>query len=167
MSQWNACRYGAQPTVGAVGIRVEYQWSLMLKYKIQRTTALCINTPAETCAQIQQLSMSTPDNIKHLDLHLDKTILSTVEISMTKIEPKYSRVEFWPPHHWLTLSTGLRLLIWLSFLSTTMSSWHFWLNPCTLSTSSQKFFNSFGPSKWMDAWLRISGWLPKKVLLLA
>jgi hypothetical protein len=71
----------------------------MLKYKIQRTTALCINTPAETCAQIQQLSMSTPDNIKHLDLHLDKTILSTVEISMTKIEPKYSRVEFWPPHH--------------------------------------------------------------------
>jgi hypothetical protein len=59
-----------------------------LNINIHKTTALCINTPVKTCAQLWQLGMTTHDHIKHLGLHLSTTILSTVKVSMSKIEPK-------------------------------------------------------------------------------
>ncbi len=51
--------------------------------------ALCINTPALLCEHFQLLGIKTPDNIKHLELYLGKTIESTVEVTITNIEPKF------------------------------------------------------------------------------
>jgi hypothetical protein len=43
------------------------------------------------CEQLQLRGMMTPENIKHLGLHLGKTFASTVEITMTKIETKLGK----------------------------------------------------------------------------
>jgi hypothetical protein len=45
-----------------------------LNININKTMALCINTPAPLCEQLQLLRMRTPDNVKNLGLHLGKTI---------------------------------------------------------------------------------------------
>jgi hypothetical protein len=50
--------------------------------------ALCINTPQLLCENLQQLGMTTPNTIKHLGLHLSKTISATVINTMAQIEPK-------------------------------------------------------------------------------
>ncbi len=50
--------------------------------------ALCINTPQLLSENLQQLGMTTPNTIKHLGLHLSKTISATVLNTMEKIEPK-------------------------------------------------------------------------------
>jgi hypothetical protein len=55
---------------------------------IGKTTALCVNTHLVICEQLQLLGMTTPNNFKHLGLHVGKTISSTVLTTMAKIEPK-------------------------------------------------------------------------------
>ncbi len=57
-----------------------------LNINIGKTNALCINTPPHLCEQLQLLGMTTPDNIKHLGLHLVST--SMIAITKAKIEPK-------------------------------------------------------------------------------
>jgi hypothetical protein len=59
-----------------------------LNINISKSMALCINTPQALCENLQQLGMTTPNTIKHLGLHLSKTISATVLNTMTKIEPK-------------------------------------------------------------------------------
>ncbi len=62
----------------------EYTGVSGLNINIRKTTVLCINTPAETCVQLQQLGMSMPGYIKHLGLHLSATISSSIETSMSE-----------------------------------------------------------------------------------
>jgi hypothetical protein len=50
--------------------------------------ALCVNTPLPLCEHLQRICMSTPSTIKHLGLHLSKTISSTVTMTMAQIDPK-------------------------------------------------------------------------------
>jgi hypothetical protein len=50
--------------------------------------ALHINAPACLCEQLKLLDIKTPDKIKHLGLHLGKTIDSTVKVTLTQIGPK-------------------------------------------------------------------------------
>jgi hypothetical protein len=59
-----------------------------LNININKSMALCINTPQPLCENLQQMGMTTPSTIKHLGLHLSKTISSTVVNTMAKIEPK-------------------------------------------------------------------------------
>jgi hypothetical protein len=67
-----------------LSIYPEYTGVSGLNINIRKTTALCINTPAETYVQLQQLGMSTPGYMKHLGLHLSTTISSSIETSMSE-----------------------------------------------------------------------------------
>jgi hypothetical protein len=59
-----------------------------LNINIKKSIALCVNTPPALCEHLQPMGMSTPSTIKHLGLHLGKTISSTVLTTMAQIEPK-------------------------------------------------------------------------------
>jgi hypothetical protein len=59
-----------------------------LNININKSMALCINTPPALSEQLQRMGMTTPDTIKHLGLHLGKTISMTVTTTMSQIEPK-------------------------------------------------------------------------------
>jgi hypothetical protein len=63
---------------------------------------------------VQLLGMMTPDNIKHLDLHLGKTVASTVEASMAKIEPKLIK------HGLLTTTPPTDILRKATLINTTL-----------------------------------------------
>jgi hypothetical protein len=64
-----------------------------LNININKAMALCINIPAPLCELLQRLGMKTTHNVKHLGLHLRKTIDSTVEVTLIKIEPKLIKHE--------------------------------------------------------------------------
>jgi len=66
----------------------DYQKVSGLKVNINKTAALCINTPADIIQGIQHLGINTPEHIKHLGIHLGKTIESTIEETMRQISPK-------------------------------------------------------------------------------
>jgi hypothetical protein len=59
-----------------------------LNININTSMALCINTPPALSEQLQSMGMTTPDTIKHLGLHLGKTISTMVTTTMSQIEPK-------------------------------------------------------------------------------
>ena len=59
-----------------------------LKVNISKTAALCINTPPAIIDGLQQLGINTPEHIKHLGIHLGKTLDSTVEETIRQISPK-------------------------------------------------------------------------------
>ena len=59
-----------------------------LGVNIQKTTALCINTPEDVLQDIRQLGITTPEHIKHLGIHLGKTLESTITETMLQIAPK-------------------------------------------------------------------------------
>jgi hypothetical protein len=59
-----------------------------LNINISKTITLGVNTPPVICEQLQLLGMTTPNSIKHLGLHLGKTISSMVLTTMAKTEPK-------------------------------------------------------------------------------
>ncbi len=59
-----------------------------LNINIIKSMALCVNTPPALCEHLQHMGMSTPGTIKHLGLHLGKTVSSTVTTTMAQIEPK-------------------------------------------------------------------------------
>jgi hypothetical protein len=52
----------------------EYTDSVASSTTLQKTTILCINTPALLCDQLLLMGMAMPENAKHLGLHLGKTI---------------------------------------------------------------------------------------------
>ena len=65
-----------------------YQQVSGLNINIRKSAALCINTPPEIIQGIQLLGIETPDHVKHLGIHLGKTINSTIEQTMKEIQPK-------------------------------------------------------------------------------
>jgi hypothetical protein len=94
--------------------------------------------------------VSAPDHIKHLGLHLSKTILSAVEASMSKIEPKLVNCRILattPPTdtlHWATLvNTAFPPVYNHVFMALPVEPLHT-VNPIW------NFFTFSGPSKWMD-----------------
>ena len=66
----------------------EYEGVSGLKVNINKTAALCINTQADIVEDIQHLGISTPEHIKHLGIHLGKTLDSTINETMSQISPK-------------------------------------------------------------------------------
>jgi hypothetical protein len=52
----------------------EYTDSVASSTTLQKTTILCIKTPALLCDQLLLMGMAMPENAKHLGLHLGKTI---------------------------------------------------------------------------------------------
>jgi hypothetical protein len=69
-------------------VYAEYQQVSGLNVNIQKTQALCINTPGAVLAGLQALGIETPEIIKHLGLHLGQDIERTVTETMIKIDPK-------------------------------------------------------------------------------
>jgi hypothetical protein len=59
-----------------------------LNININKSMASCVNTPIPLCEHLQRMGMSTSSTIKHLGLHLSKTISSTVTMTMAQIKPK-------------------------------------------------------------------------------
>jgi len=59
-----------------------------LNVNINKTAALCINTPEAVIRGFNTLGINTPEHIKHLGIHLGKTLESTIQETMRQIEPK-------------------------------------------------------------------------------
>ena len=59
-----------------------------LRVNISKTAALCINTPQDIVEGIQQMGINTPDHIKHLGIHLGRSLDETVEETIRQIQPK-------------------------------------------------------------------------------
>jgi hypothetical protein len=135
-----------------------------LNININKSMDLCIKTPPALSGRLQRMGMTTPDTIKHLGLHLGKTISMTVTTTMSQIEPKaIKRRILATPRPLSTSSTERPWLPPRLFPFTTMFSWLYPWNPSTQRTSSPKFFASCGPNKWMAGQHRRGDWLPKNV----
>ena len=59
-----------------------------LKINLNKTAALCINTPPDIVQGLHQLGISTPEHIKHLGIQLGKTLQSTIQHTWEHISPK-------------------------------------------------------------------------------
>jgi hypothetical protein len=66
----------------------EYQQVSGLNINIRKSQSLCINTPQEVIAGLQDLGIETPEYIKHLGLFLGKNIQDPVAETMRQIDPK-------------------------------------------------------------------------------
>jgi len=78
-----------------------------LHINITKTKALCINTNPELTEGIQHLGIGTPEHIKHLGIHLGKTLASTIEETLLQISPKAIQRRIFattPPHRHPTQS---------------------------------------------------------------
>jgi hypothetical protein len=85
--------------------------------------ALCINTPAHLCEQLQLLGMTTPYNVKLLVIYLGKTIESTVTDKLTKLEPKLIKRRIQATTPLLMCYTEPPSSTLSSFQSTIMALW--------------------------------------------
>ncbi len=59
-----------------------------LNINIAKTSVLCINTGNEIVRSLQEIGLSTPDDLKHLGIRLCKTMIGTVTATIQNIDTK-------------------------------------------------------------------------------
>ncbi len=79
-------------------VYAEYQQVSGLNVNIRKKQALFINTFGAVLAGLEALGIETPQNIKHLGLHLGQDIERMVTETMIKIDPKALSGGFWQQH---------------------------------------------------------------------
>ena len=69
----------------------QYRQVSGLNINVTKSTALCINTANHVVLGLNELGFATPETISYLGVNLGKTIESTVQATIAKIQPKSIR----------------------------------------------------------------------------